>query len=93
MLNSDLSPAAPQVGREPPTYKTGVVSTRRRSRQTGSPAEHCNHPLSRSNPPKIVPSDFLVDGLVNGLETVHPFSPYASLAHGFFLFMLCLFQR
>ena len=30
MLNSDLSPAAPQGGRLPPTNKTRVVSTRRR---------------------------------------------------------------
>ena len=30
MLNSDLSPAAPQGGREPPTDKTHVMSTRKR---------------------------------------------------------------
>ena len=30
MLNSGLSPAAPQGGREPPTDKIRVVSTRRR---------------------------------------------------------------
>ena len=30
-----------------------------------------------------------MDGQVSGLGTVHPFSLKASLAHGFFLFMLC----
>ena len=44
MLNSDLSPAAPQGGREPLTDKTRVVSMRRRV-----PTGHCSHPLSRSS--------------------------------------------
>ena len=72
MLNSDLSPAAPQGGRERLTDKTRVVSTRRRV--------HTNWFSGRTLQPSIesvvansfVPSDFLVDVLVSGLGTVHP---------------------
>ena len=72
MLNSELSPAAPQGGREPPTDKTRVVSMRRRV--------PTNWVSGRTLPPSIesvvtnyfVPSDFLVDGQVSGLGTVHP---------------------
>ena len=72
MLSYYLSLAAPEGGREPPTDKASVVST-------------CwciltNWVSGRSLQPSIesvvtnsfVPSDFLVDGQVSGLGTVHP---------------------
>ena len=49
MLNSDLSPAAPQGGREPPQIKPVWCPGAGGSRKTGSPAGHCSHPLSRSS--------------------------------------------
>ena len=72
MLNCDLSPAAPQGGRESPQEKPVWCPRAGGSRQTGSPAGHCNHPLSRSSQTLLLPSDFLVDGQVSGLGTVHP---------------------
>ena len=67
MLNSDLSPAAPQGGRLPPTDKTRVVSTRRWvSGRTMLPS------IVSVVANSFVPSDFLVDGQVSGLGTVHP---------------------
>ena len=72
MLSSDLSPAAPQGGRLPHTDKTRAMSTRMRV--------PTNWVFGRTFQPSIesvvansfVPSDFLVDGLVSGLGTVHP---------------------
>ena len=72
MLKSDLSQAAHQGGMEPSTYKTRVVSTCIRVLT--------NWVFSRTLQPSIelviansfVPSDFLVDGQVSGLGTVHP---------------------
>ena len=65
MLNSDLSPAAPHGGREPLTDKTRVVSMRMRALT--------NWVSGRTLMPSIdLPSDFLVDGQVSGLGTVHP---------------------
>ena len=72
MLNSDLSSAAPQGGRDPPTDETRVVSTGRRV--------PTNWVSGRTKQPSIesvvansfVPSDLLVDGQVSGLGTVHP---------------------
>ena len=72
MLNSDLSSAAAQGGREPATEKPVWCPLAGGSRQTGSPAGHCNHPLSRTSQNSLVPSDFLVDGQVSGLGTMHP---------------------
>ena len=72
MSNADLSPAATQGGSVPPHIKPAGCSRAGGSRQTGSPAGHCNHPLSRSPQTLFVPSDFLVDGQVSGLGTVHP---------------------
>ena len=46
MLNSDLSPAAPQGERLPPQIKPDWCPRAGGSRQTGSPA---GHPLSRSS--------------------------------------------
>ena len=72
MLNSDLSPAAPQGGMKPPTGKTRVVFARRRV-PTNWFSEGTLQPSIESvviN--SFVPSDFLVDGQVSGLGTVHP---------------------
>ena len=71
MLNSGLSPAAPQGGKIPPQIKPVWCPRAGGSRQTGSPARHSNHPLSRSSQTSV-PPDFLVDGQVSGLGTVHP---------------------
>ena len=72
MLNSDLSPAAPQGGRLPPTDKTRVVSTRRRV-PTNCVSGRTLQPSIESVVANLfVPSDFLVDGQVSGLGTVHP---------------------
>ena len=72
MLNSDLSPVAPQGGRESPTDKTHVVSTRRRV-PTNWVSGWTLHPSIESViANSFVPSDFLVDGQVSGLGTVHP---------------------
>ena len=49
MLNSDFSLAAPQGGREPSHIKPVWCPRAGGSRQTGSPAGHCSHPLSRSS--------------------------------------------
>ena len=49
MSNSDLSPAAPQGGRLPPQIKPVCCPRAGGFRQIGSPAGHCNHPLSRSS--------------------------------------------
>ena len=72
MLNSDLSPTAPQGGRKPPQIKPVLCP-----RAGGS---NTNWVSGRTLQPSIesviansfVPSDFLVDGQVSGLGTVHP---------------------
>ena len=71
MLNSDLSPAAPQGGREPAQIKPVWCPRAGGSRQTGSPAGNCNHSIESVVANSFVPSDFLVDGQVSGLGTVH----------------------
>ena len=87
MLSSDLSPAAPQVGREPPADKTRVVSTCRRVPTNWVTGRTLQPSIESVVANSFVPSDFLVDGQVSGLGTVHPLLTLASLAHGFFLFM------
>ena len=72
MLNSDLSPAAPQGGRLPPTYKTRVVSTRRRVPTNWVSGRTLQPSIESVVAISFVPSDFLVDGQVSGLGTVHP---------------------
>ena len=49
MLNSNLSLAATQGGRKPYTYKTCVVSTRRRVPANWVSGRTLNHPLNRSS--------------------------------------------
>ena len=72
MLNSDLSLAAPQGGRAPPTDKIRVVSMRRRV-PTNWVSGRTLQPSTESVVARFfVPSDFLVDGQVSGLGTVHP---------------------
>ena len=91
MFSSDLSLAAHQGGWELPTYKICVVSTCRRV-QTNRVSGRTLQPYIVSViANSFVPSDFLVDGQVSGLGTVHPLLPLTSLAHGFFFFMLCFF--
>ena len=72
MLNSDLSPAAPKGGREPPTDKTRVVSTRRRVPTNWVSGRTLQPSIESVVANSFVPSDFLVDGQVSGLGTVHP---------------------
>ena len=72
MLNSDLSPAAPQGGREPPTDKTRVVSACRRVQTNWVSCRTLKPSIESVVANSFVPSDFLVDGQVSGLGTVHP---------------------
>ena len=72
MLNSDLSPAAPQGGRLPPTDKTRVVSTRRRVPINWVSGRTLQPSIESVVANSFVPSDFLVDGQVSELGTVHP---------------------
>ena len=72
MLNSDLSPAAPQGGRLPTTDKTRVVSTRRRVPTNWVSGGTLQPSIESVVANSFVPSDFLVDGQVSGLGTVHP---------------------
>ena len=72
MLNSDLSPATPQGGREPPTDKTRVVSTRRLVPTNCVSGRTLQPSIESVVTSSFVPSDFLVDGQVSGLGTVHP---------------------
>ena len=72
MLNSDLSPAAQQGGRLPPTDKTRVVSTRRRVPTNWVSGRTLQPSIESVVANFFVPSDFLVDGQVSGLGTVHP---------------------
>ena len=72
MLNSDLSPAAPQGGREPPTDKTCVVSTLRRVPTNWVSGRTLQLSIESVIVNSFVPSDFLVDGQVCGLGTMHP---------------------
>ena len=66
MLNSDLSPAAPL------TEKTCVVSTRRRVPTNWVSGRTLQPSIESVVANSFVPSDFLVDGQVSGLGTVHP---------------------
>ena len=72
MFNSDLSPAAPQGRREPPTDKTRVVSTRRRVPTNWVSGRTLQPSIESVIANSFVPSDFLVDGQVSGLGTAHP---------------------
>ena len=67
MLNSDLSPAAPHVGREPHTDKTRVVSTRRRFTTNWVFGRTLQPSIESVVANSFVPSDFLV----SRLGTVH----------------------
>ena len=71
MLNSDLSPAAPQGGWVPPTDKTRVVSTRRRFLTNWVSDRTLQPSIESVIANSFVSSDFLVDAQVSGLGTVH----------------------
>ena len=70
MLNSYLSPAAPQGGREPPVDRARVVSTRRRVQTNWVSCRTLQLSIELVVANSFVPSDFLVDGQVSGLGTV-----------------------
>ena len=72
MLNSDLSPAAPHGGRESITEKTRVMSTRRWVPTNWVSGRTLQPSIESVVANSFVPSDFLVDGQVSGLGTVHP---------------------
>ena len=72
MLNSDLSTAAPQGGREPLTDKTRVVSTRMRVPTNWVSGRTMQPSIESVVANSFASSDFLVDGQVSGLGTVHP---------------------
>ena len=72
MLDSDLSLAAPQGGREPPIYKTCVVSTRRRVPTNWVSERTLQSSIESVVANSFVPLDFLVNGQVSQLGTVYP---------------------
>ena len=72
MLGSDLTPTAPQGGRESPTDKSRVVSTRRRVLTNWVSGRTLQPSIDSVVANSFVPSDFLVDGQVSRLGTVHP---------------------
>ena len=69
---TDISPAAPQAGMEPPTYKACVVSTRRQVPTNWVSGRTLQPSIESVVVNSFVPSDFLVDGQVSQLGTVHP---------------------
>ena len=79
MLSSDLSPAAPQEGRVLPTDNTRVVSTRRRVPTNWVSGWTLQPSIESVVANSFGPSDFLVDGQVKGLETVHPLLTFSFL--------------
>ena len=72
MFNSDLSPAAPHGVREPPTDKAHVVSMRRRVPSNWVSGRTLQPSIESVVANSFVLSNFLVDGTVSGLGTVHP---------------------
>ena len=90
MLDFDLSPADPQGGREPPTDKTRVVSTHRRVQTNWVSGRTLQPSIESVVANSFVPSDFLVDGQVNELGTVHPLLTLNFFSTWIPFFMLCL---
>ena len=96
ILNSDLSTAAPHGGMEPPTDETRVVSTRRRVPTNWVSGRKLQPSIESVVANTFLPSDFLVDGQVSGLGTVHPlltlsfFSTWILPFHVFFFPSLIL---
>ena len=78
MLNSDLSSAAPQGGRNPP-QKTRVVSTRRRVPTNWVSGRTLQPSIESVVANSFVPSDFLVDGQISGLGLKKPPSHFKVL--------------
>ena len=72
MLNSGLSPAAPQGRWETPTDKTSVVSTRRRFPTNWIYGRTLQPSIESVVANSFVISNFLVDGQVSRLGTVRP---------------------
>ena len=71
MLNSDLSPEASQGGRVPPTDKTCVVPTRRRVPTNFFSGRTLQSSIESFDGNSFMPLDFIVDGQVSGLGTMH----------------------
>ena len=82
MLNSDLSPTASHGGSKPPTHKTRVVSTHRRVPTNWVSDRTLQPSIESVVANSFVPSDFLVDGQVSGLGTVHPLLTLSFLSTG-----------
>ena len=94
MLNSDLSPAAPQGGRKPATDKTRVVSTRRRVPTNWVSSRTLQPSIESVVANSFVPSDFLVDGQFSGLGTVHPLLTLSFFSTWILpLHVVCLLKR
>ena len=72
MLNSDLSLVVPQGGRKPPTDNTRVVSTSRLVPTNWVSGRTLQTSIESVVAHPFVSSDFLVDGQVSWLGTVHP---------------------
>ena len=72
MSNSDLTPEAPQGGMDRQTDKTRVVPTRRRVPINWVSGRTLQPSIESVVANSFVPSYFLVDGQVSGLEIVHP---------------------
>ena len=84
MLSYDLSPAASQGVREPPTDKARVVSTHRPVPTNWVSGRTLQTFIESVVAKTFVPSDFLVDDQVSGLGTVHPLLTLNFLSAWFF---------
>ena len=71
MPNSALSPDAPIGGMKPPADKTRVVSTRKRLPTNWVTGMRLQQSIEAVVASFSVPSDFLVEGQVSELGTVH----------------------
>ena len=98
MQNSDLSSAAPPGGREPPADKSHVASTHRQVPTNWVSGRTLQTSIESVVVNSFVPSDFLVDGQVSGLGTVHPIltinvhSTWIHPLHAVFFPLLCCVQ-
>ena len=72
MSRSGLTSAATIEGGESPTDRTGVVSTHRRVPTNCVLGRTLQSSIKLVVESFSVPSDFLVDGEISGLGTVHP---------------------
>ena len=98
MLNSPLSGSSPR-GKGTPTDETRVVSTGRRVPTSWVSDRTMQPSIESFVANSFVPSDFLVDGQVSGLGTVHPlltmcfFSTWILPLHVVFFSSLILYAK